>query len=563
MRTDKLTLGFAYLRLSNEEAQGGESSSITNQRMIVQNYCKQNGITLVREFVDDGYSGGNFDRPAFQEMMRQLSQGKANTVITKDLSRLGRDMRESSYYAEQFFPEHSIHYIAIGDNFDTERENIMAPFLFAMNEVYLRDGSRKVKDVLRSKRESGQYCACPPYGYRKDREDKHRLAPDEQTAPVVQRIFERAAKGDSSRKIALDLNSDGVIPPLKYRVLYRDEFSREGAARASDVWNYTTVKRILKNPVYLGHTLLGRSKKVSVKSKKKVPVPRDDWAVTENTHPPLVTQQLYERAQQNLGRGSRDYRAYDQVRKSIFSGIAMCAKCGHSLCSCGTVYKGEREKYWYLSCTHQRQDVAEPCTGVRVRYADLLEIVRQELNSLLRLTDKQAAELVKDALRQAGIANDPKIIRQKREKIETRIATIDKIVTKLYTDNAEGNLDDDRLRRMVADLEKESVGLQAELDSLIVSRSAAEIESNYANFFVLAHSYTQIQELNRETLLTFVEKIEVGPKEYPDGIVKATHRNQSYRQSIRIFYKFIGEMANAPVRDIPLLVGKEANDTPA
>ena len=563
MRTDKLTLGFAYLRLSNEEAQGGESSSITNQRMIVQNYCKQNGITLVREFVDDGYSGGNFDRPAFQEMMRQLSQGKANTVITKDLSRLGRDMREASYYAEQFFPEHGIHYIAIGDNFDTERENIMAPFLFAMNEVYLRDGSRKVKDVLRSKRESGQYCACPPYGYRKDREDKHRLAPDEQTAPVVQRIFERAAKGDSSRKIALDLNSDGVIPPLKYRVLYRDEFSREGAARASDVWNYTTVKRILKNPVYLGHTLLGRSKKVSVKSKKKVPVPRDDWAVTENTHPPLVTQQLYERAQQNLGRGSRDYRAYDQVRKSIFSGIAMCAKCGHSLCSCGTVYKGEREKYWYLSCTHQRQDVAEPCTGVRVRYADLLEIVRQELNSLLRLTDKQAAELVKDALRQAGIANDPKIIRQKREKIETRIATIDKIVTKLYTDNAEGNLDDDRLRRMVADLEKESVGLQAELDSLIVSRSAAEIESNYANFFALAHSYTQIQELNRETLLTFVEKIEVGPKEYPDGIVKATHRNQSYRQSIRIFYKFIGEMANAPVRDIPLLVGKEANDTPA
>jgi len=130
MRNDKLTLGFAYLRLSNEEAQGGESSSITNQRMIVQNYCKQNGITLVREFVDDGYSGGNFDRPAFQEMMKQLQQGKANTVITKDLSRLGRDMREASYYAEQFFPEHGIHYIAISDNFDTERENLMAPFPF-------------------------------------------------------------------------------------------------------------------------------------------------------------------------------------------------------------------------------------------------------------------------------------------------------------------------------------------------------------------------------------------------------------------------------------------------
>ena len=563
MRTDKLTLGFAYLRLSNEEAQGGESSSITNQRMIVQNYCKQNGITLVREFVDDGYSGGNFDRPAFQEMMCQLEQGKANTVITKDLSRLGRDMREASYYAEQFFPEHGIHYIAIGDNFDTERENIMAPFLFAMNEVYLRDGSRKVKDVLRSKRQNGQYCACPPYGYRKDREDKHRLAPDEQTAPVVQRIFERAAKGDSSRKIALDLNADGVIPPLKYRVLYRDEFSQEGAARASDVWNYTTVKRILKNPVYLGHTLLGKSKKVSVKSKKKVPVPRDDWAVTENTHPPLVTKQLYERAQQNLGRGSRDYRAYDQVRKSIFSGIAVCAKCGYSLCSCGTVYKGEREKYWYLSCTHQRQDIAEPCTGVRVRYADLLEVVRQELNSLLALTDKQVNKLVKEALRQAGTTENPKVLRQRREKIEARIATIDKIVTKLYTDNAAGDLDDARLRRMVADLEKESVGLQATLDSLAVSRSAVEIESSYDNFFALARAYTQIQELDRETLLTFVERIEVGPKEYPDGIVKATHRNQPYRQSIRIFYKFIGEVAGEPVRELPQAVENESNDTPA
>ena len=193
MRTDKIGLAYAYLRLSNEEAQSGESASITNQRIIVENYCNQHGITLLREFVDDGYSGGNFDRPAFREMLSQIALGKANMVITKDLSRLGRDMREASYYAEQFFPEHGIRYIAIADNFDTEKENIMAPFLFAMNEVYLRDGSRKVKDVLKNKRESGQYCACPPYGYKKDRMDKHRLTPDEMTAPVVQRIFERAA----------------------------------------------------------------------------------------------------------------------------------------------------------------------------------------------------------------------------------------------------------------------------------------------------------------------------------------------------------------------------------
>ena len=543
MKTGRFTLSFAYLRLSNEEAQGGESSSITNQRMIVQNYCKQNGITLVREFVDDGYSGGNFNRPGFKEMLRQLEQGKANLVITKDLSRLGRDMREASYYAEQFFPEHGIQYIAIADNFDTEHDNVLAPFLFAMNEVYLRDGSRKVKEVLRHKRENGQYCACPPYGYRKDREDKHRLAPDEMTAPVVERIFRRAAAGDSSRKIALDLNADGIIPPLKYRVLYRDEFSEEGAARAADVWNYTTVKRILKNQVYLGHTLLGKSRKVSVKSKKKVDVPKADWAVTLDTHPPLVDKALFQRAQENLGRGTRNYQAYDHVRKSIFGGIAVCARCGYSLCSCGTVYKGEREKYWYLSCTHQRQDIPEPCEGVRIRYADLVELVRQDLNSLLALSDREIEELAQEAARRVGSKENLRTRKLKRERAEARVATIDKIVTKLYTDNAAGKLDDDRLSRMVGDLERESAGLKAMLEELSAPSPTQEEMDRYTHFFDLARQYTHLETLDRDTLVTFVDRIEIGPKVYKDGSHRIPARaNQPYRQSVRIFYKFIGEV---------------------
>ena len=543
MKTGRSALGFAYLRLSNEEAQGGESSSITNQRMIVQNYCRQNGIVLVREFVDDGWSGGNFNRPSFREMLRRLELGEAGMVITKDLSRLGRDMREASYYAEQFFPEHGIQYIAIADNFDTERDNIMAPFLFAMNEVYLRDGSRKVRDVLKSKRESGQYCACPPYGYRKDRENKHRLAPDEATAPVVERIFRRAAAGDSSRKIALDLNADGVIPPLKYRVLYRDDFSEEGAARASDVWNYTTVKRILKNQVYLGHTLLGKSRKVSVKSEKKTAVPRDDWAVTENTHPPLVDGALFQRAQENLGRGSRDYRARDHVRRSIFGGVAVCARCGHALCSCGTVYKGEREKYWYLSCTHQRRDIAGPCEGVRIRYADLIELVRRDLNSLLALNDREVEQLVREAVRRAGGQENIAARKRKREWAAARVITIDKVVAKLYTDNAEGRLDDDRLVRMVAGLEKESAGLKAELEELSVHGPVQETVDSYARFFDLAREFTHLDTLDRDTLVTFIDRIEIGPKIYENGSHKIPARSdQPYRQSVRIFYKFIGEL---------------------
>lgn len=548
MRTGNLMLVFAYLRLSNEEAHSGESSSITNQRQIIEDHCRRHGLTLVREFVDDGYSGGNFDRPAFQEMLRQLADGKANMVITKDLSRLGRDMREASYYAEQFFPERGIRYLTIADNFDTAHENVMAPFQFAMNEVYLRDGSRKVKEVLRSKRENGQYCACPPYGYRKDPADKSRLTPDEQTAPIVRRIFERAAAGDSSRKIALDLNADGVIPPLKYRVLFRDDFSPAGAARASDLWNYTTVKRMLKNPVYLGHTLLGKSRKVSVKSKKKVAVPQSDWAVTHDTHPPLVEQPLFEQAQRNLGRGQRLNQAGGEIRKSIFAGLVFCARCGHALCSCGTVYKGEREKYWYLSCTHQRGDIANRCDGVRIKYADLLEIVRRDLNELLALDDEQAEALARATAEKEQGASEAAARQVRLQQAQARLLTIDKIVTKLYTDNAEGKLDDDRLARMVQTLEQESATHKAVIEELSQQAPAAEdIASRFRRFFDLAKQCSHIDVLDRETLLTFVERVEVGPKQFENGLRKATHRNTPYRQEIRICYRFIGAL-NAEVQ---------------
>jgi len=551
MRNDGRQLAYSYLRLSREEAERGESSSISNQRMIIQDYCNRAGITLLREFVDDGWSGGNFDRPDFQRMIQNLEEGKANVVITKDLSRLGRDMRESSFYAEEYFPERGIRYLTVLDNFDTAHENVLAPFQFAMNEVYLRDGSKKVKEVLKAKREKGLYCACPPYGYQKDPRNKNQLIPDEMTAPVVRRIFTRAAAGDSTRTISMNLNSDGVIPPLKYRVLYRDEFSDEGAAKASDTWNQTTVKRILKNKVYLGHTVLGKTKKASIKSKKKLPIPKDSWAVTLNTHEPLITQETFDMAQTNLGKGSSDFRQYDHVRKSIFSGIAYCSLCGSALCSCGTVYKGERLKYWYLSCIKQRQDIANPCPGVRIRYMDLVEVVRQELNSLLDLTNKEKADLVRDIMRRTGSKDEVKARQIQREKALARIATIDKIVTKLYTDNAEGKIDDDRLHRMVDSLETESAGLERLVSELSVEDPAAEVERNYGAFFELASQYGHIDELDRDTLVTFVKRIEIGPKEIPEGTVMISHRNQPFRQSVRIYYKFIGELDTSSIRDFP------------
>lgn len=550
--TTSLSLAYAYYRLSQEEAQDGQSSaSIINQRKIVEAYCAQRGIVLLDSFVDDGWSGSNFERPGFQKMMKALQAGKANMVITKDLSRLGRDMREASYYAEQFFPEHQIHYVAIADNFDSELENIMAPFQFAMNEVYLRDGSRKVKDVLRMKRSKGEYCACPPFGYKKDPRNRDRLIPDEETAPIVAQIFQRSAAGDSCIKIAQDLTEAGVITPLKYRVLYRDNFSDTGAARATDCWNYTTVKRIIKNQVYLGNTLLGKTRKASIKSRKKISIPQEDWAITSNTHEPLVDQMTFGKAQANLGKGSRDYRQYDQVRKSIFGGIAVCSRCGYSLCSSGTVYKGEREKYWFLSCNHKSKRFENPCEGVNIKYADLLEVVRQDLNSLIKLSDKEISKLVNQVLEEINDESAKKVREAKIEKAKARLNVINRTIGKLYTDNAEGKLADSRLEVMVADLEKEASGLEKALEVLCAPPPDDDIRSNYKRFFDLAKQYSTIEVLDRDTLLTFVEKIEVGPKILPDGYVRAPRKNATYQQSVKIYYKFIGCLHLEPLQNFP------------
>ncbi len=550
--TTSLSLAYAYYRLSQEEAQDGQSSaSIINQKKIVEAYCAQRGIVLLDSFVDDGWSGSNFERPGFQKMMKALQAGKANMVITKDLSRLGRDMREASYYAEQFFPEHQIHYVAIADNFDSELENIMAPFQFAMNEVYLRDGSRKVKDVLRMKRSKGEYCACPPFGYKKDPRNRDRLIPDEETAPIVARIFQRSAAGDSCIKIAHDLTEAGVITPLKYRVLYRDNFSDTGAARATDCWNYTTVKRIIKNQVYLGNTLLGKTRKASIKSRRKISIPQEDWAITSNTHEPLVDQMTFDKAQANLGKGSRDYRQYDQVRKSIFGGIAVCSRCGYSLCSSGTVYKGEREKYWFLSCNHKSKRFENPCEGVNIKYADLLEVVRQDLNSLIKLADKEISKLVNQVLEEINDESAKKVREAKIEKAKARLNVINRTIGKLYTDNAEGKLADSRLEVMVADLEKEASGLEKALEVLCAPPPDDDIRSNYKRFFDLAKQYSTVEVLDRDTLLTFVEKIEVGPKILPDGYVKAPRKNAVYQQSVKIYYKFIGCLHLEPLQNFP------------
>lgn len=552
MGTPRLAAG--YYRLSVEDSKNNarasdESESIINQKNLVRDYCIRNQITLVEEFIDDGYSGSNFNRPGFQKLLDLVGTGKINMVITKDLSRLGRDMIDSGYYAEKFFPENGIRYIAIGDDFDSEKDNMMTPFKMAMNDVYLRETSKKIKQVMNSKRERGEYCACPPFGYKKHNNNKSQLVPDPFTAPIVQRIFEMASEGQSCHAIAKILTDEKVITPLKYRVYYRDDFGEKGAARATDEWNHTTVKRILKNKVYLGHTVLGKSKRASIKSKMKIALPEDEWAITENTHVPLVTEEQFNNAERFMSRNTKSWQDNPKFRISIFNGLIFCENCGASMNSSGSVYKGEREKYWYLACNNiSHESPAKRCShGARIKYTDLLEVIRRELNSLISLTDEEIAIVTREAVKSVASDSVYEGAEAQLALHEKRLVEIDKIIGKLYNDNIKGIIDDFRLERMIAELNDESKSLNEKITQLKKGRTDCDmVKDAYDAFFKLAKKYSSVDEVTESLVRTFIERIEVGEKILPQGYKIATH-NIPFKQSIKIYYRFIGNITEDSV----------------
>ena len=534
--------GVDYLRLSKEDEREGESGSISNQRKRIQQYCQSNGITLVKEFVDDDYSGGNFNRPGFQDMISYLeSNPGVTTVITKDLSRLGRDMSESSYYAERYFPERGIHYLAIDDSFDSEKENMLAPFQFAMNDMYLRDVSKKVKNALHVMMDRGEYCFGAPYGYKKDPKDMHHLIPDEMTAPVVTDIFSMASAGESAVSIANRLTAKGVLPPLQYRVDYLEGPSSGNSKFATHRWNSTTVRRILNNPVYLGHTVLGKSKKVSPKSEVKRKLPKEQWRVTENTHEALVDAVTKEMASRNLASRSRDYKAYSHVRKSIFGGIAYCATCGAAMCSSGSVYKGEREKYWYLSCQNIPARSRHKCEdGARIKYDILLDVVMRDLRAVISLTEQQKKNIVDKLVSRERNGSRAAEIEKLASSVNARISTVESALTKLYEDMYTDVIPRERALSLIDKYEHELDDLKLNAENYKKQLDTTNIRDSYDKFFKLVDEVSKFDVLDRNVLTKLVEKIEIYPKRFDDGKQHGARSKAPFTQEVKIYYKFIG-----------------------
>lgn len=314
-----------YIRLSKEDEEKekySESESIQNQRALLMQYIKENKLNFIAEYVDDGISGTSFDRPGFNKMIEDIENGKINMVITKDLSRLGRNYVQSGYYTETYFPEHNVRYIAILDNIDTaidSANNDIAPFKSILNEMYAKDTSKKINSVLQSKRKQGEYLGTAPYGYKKDPENKYHLIVDEEAAKVVKLIFEKYLKGYGTMQIADYLSEQKIPIPSDY-----NKKKRGAKSITYGLWAQSTVRFILSNEIYTGTVIQGKRKKLSFKSKKFIDVPEEDWVKVPNMHEAIVSIEDYERAKRIIEstKGSRvvenDY---------LFKGLLRCYDC--------------------------------------------------------------------------------------------------------------------------------------------------------------------------------------------------------------------------------------------
>lgn len=530
-----------YIRLSREDAGDGESSSIGTQREILTKFAADNSLIVIDEYVDDGYSGTNFDRPAFKRMIDDIEKGKINCVISKDTSRLGRNVAKTLELTDEYFPLHNVRYIAINEGYDSAaRSNGIAtvmPLMASINEYYARDTSAKIRSAIYSKMESGEYIASfAPYGYKKDTEhgNKNRLVIDPVTAPIVQSIFRMAAENHRPSEIAQYLNEKGIATPMEYRLKCRPYLSVDKYSLRKE-WSAVGISKMLRNEVYLGKTLQGKTTKVTFKSKAVKNNSRSEWHVVEGTHEPLVSEEVFRMARNRcISRRSPPTKGFH----NIFAGIAVCADCGKSMATSPSRKKGAT---YNLVCGGYKAHGAKECSNHAIDYDLLYQTVQKELQALLSLAPKERemviAALIKDAHRRRE--NDASLRALEQMKIELK--KLESSMRKLYEDFAAGR---------ITSAMYETIAPQYEVDMSTLKKSismakerieqqphATEMDA-YHKFFALLDEVVEVKELSKSLLTRLIDRIEVRQGEY----IKDEDGKKHKRQTINIYYRFIGQI---------------------
>ena len=519
-----------YPRLSHEDELSGESNSISNQKRILEAYAKQNGFTNLKWYTDDGFSGANFQRPGFQSMLADIEAGLVGTVIVKDMSRLGRNYLQVGMYTEMIFPQKNVRFIAINDGVDSAQgENDFAPLRNIFNEWLVRDTSKKIRAVKRSKGMSGKPVTSKPvYGYLMDEDENFII--DEEAAPVVKQIYSLCLAGNGPTKIARMLTEQQIPTPgtLEYR---RTGSTRRYHPGYECKWAANTVVHILENREYTGCLVNFKTTTQSYKCSKIIYNSEDKQAVFENHHEIIIDRDTWERVQKLRKQRKRPNR-YDEV--GLFSGILFCADCGSVLYQ--QRYENKTRKQDCYICGNYKRRVKN-CTAHFIRTDLLTAGVTANLRKVTDYAARHEKQFMKLLIEQNEDGGKRRNAARKKEldAAEKRIAELSAIFKRLYEDSVTGRISDERFAEMSADYEAEQRQLKERATELQGELSKAqEATVNAGKFMNIVRKYTSFEELTPTLLREFIEKIVVHECSYDE--------NKSRRQEIEIYYSFVGKV---------------------
>ena len=522
-----------YVRLSRDDENEGDSNSIQHQIEILTKYCKDHAISRYQIYKDDGFSGTNFKRPGFLDMIGDIEAGLVNMVIVKDMSRFGRNYLEVGLYTEIRFPEMGVRFIAVNDGVDSDDQmgNDFTPFRNIINEWYAKDTSKKIRAVFRNKGMSGQRLAVnAPYGYIKG-EDGHLLV-DEETAPVVELIFQLCVEGNGPGKIARMLKEREIPTPGTITFQRTGQTSRyfpDDPCR----WNAATVQRILGQDAYLGRTTNFKTTKLSYKSKKTVINSPDKWAVFEGTHEAIIDKETWEIVQKSREHRRRPTKMGEM---GLFSGLAYCADCGAKLYHHRSITL-TKEQESYICSNYQSR---KKCTAHYIRAVVLEQLVLQNLQRVVAYAQEDENEFVRRVMENKTAVQraEQEQAKRKLEKQERRISELDRIIQQLYEDRVSGALSAERFAKLSGGYEKEQEELKQSAKELQAIVNTIETQAvNVQSFLKIVRKYTAPTELTPALLREFVEKI----------VVHAPDKSSGHRtQRIDVHYNFIGEIDFSP-----------------
>ena len=524
-----------YCRLSVDDGEEGDSNSIVNQKKMLGDYAQSHGYLNPKFYTDDGFSGTNFNRPGFQELIRDVDAGRVGTIIVKDMSRLGRDYLKVGYYSEVYFGEAGVHFIAVNDNVDNtiENDSDFTPFRNIMNEWYAKDTSKKVRAVIRAKGMSGKStCNCPPYGYIKD-ENGNWLV-EKEAAEIVKKIYRLCIEGYGPMQISKKLNAQKAISPVVWKNKVGWKYKLEKVDHP-ELWTVSAIRRILSNPIYLGNTVNFRTKKKSYKSHSVIYLPKDEWVIFEDTHEAIIDRDTFDTVQK-LREGVRRRVSIDG-EMSIFSGLLYCADCGAKMYL--NRHRGSEKDAF--NCASYRKEKERTCTSHYITLHAIEDIVLYDLQRVLGMAKGRETEFV-SMLQEKNKRMTKSDLSEKVkecEEAERRITVLDRIIQNLYEDKVSGTLSEERFIKLSKNYESEQAELTDKVKFLKEELMAVQKETADINKFMrLIKRYTEITELNAEIVRTFIDKIYVHKGEKAQG---------GHRQTIEIIYNCVGaipEMEN-------------------